>query len=94
MEIETEIKKIFQQRKAQGQITSQVNFTKNLGKKLTFILLKCFQKIAEEGNSQTHTIRPAFQNQSEMSQKKKIRGQYHGDEYRYKNPQQYDSKEN
>ena len=61
MEIETEIKKIFQQRKAQGQITSQVNFTKNLGKKLTFILLKCFQKIAEEGNSQTHYMkRPLF----------------------------------
>ena len=69
-------------------------FYQKFREELTLLLLKFFQKIAEEGNCQTHTIRPAFQNQSEMSQKKKIRGQYHGDEYRYKNPQQYDSKEN
>ena len=48
MEIETVIKKIFQQTKAQDQMASQVNSTKNL-EKSTPSLLKLFQKIEEEG---------------------------------------------
>ena len=54
MEIEAVIKN-FQQTKAQDQMASQVNSTK---RKANTILLKLFQKIAEEVNSQTHSMRP------------------------------------
>ena len=46
---------------------------------LTPILLKLFQKIAEE-HSQTHSMRapsPSYQHQTKIPQKKKIIGQYH-----------------
>ena len=47
-EIETIIR-IFQQTKAQDQTASQLNTTKKFREELTRILLKLFQKIAEEG---------------------------------------------
>ena len=50
-------KKIFQQTKAQGQIPSQV-FYQRLREELTPIFLRFFQKIAEDENSQTHSMRP------------------------------------
>ena len=48
-EIETLIKKIFQQTKAQGQIASYVKFFPTFREHLIPVLLKCFKKIAEKG---------------------------------------------
>ena len=55
-EIET-VLKFFQETKLQDQMASQVNSIKHLEKKLTLILPKLFQKIAEE-HSQIHSTKP------------------------------------
>ena len=44
------------------------------------ILLKFFQNVVEEGNIQTHSMRPPaswYQNQTKTTHKKKTIGQYH-----------------
>ena len=54
-------------------------FYQTFSKELMLILLKFFQKIAEE-HIQTHSMRPPspwYQNDTKTTQKKKTTGQYH-----------------
>ena len=63
---------------------------------LTPILLKLFQKVAEEGIPQTHSMRspsPCYQNQRYNNKKRKFQANI-TDEHRCKNPQQNTSKLN
>ena len=67
----------------------------NLKEELTSILLKLFQKIAED-HFQIHSMRPTspwYQNQTKTTQKRKLQANI-TDEHRCKNPQQNFSKQN
>ena len=95
-EIETVIRNL--PAKAQVQTASQLNSTKNLEKHITSILLKLFQKIAEEGklpNSSyeaTITLIPKPDKDATHT-KKKLQANI-TDEHRCKNPQQNSSNQN
>ena len=77
-EIETVIK-IFQQTEAHDQTASQANSIKHL-EKTEHLSFSNSSKIKQrEEHSQTHSTRPPlprYQNQKNMSQKKKTTGQY------------------
>ena len=96
-EIEAVIKRLPQKTKAQDQMTSQENSIKHSQKKLMPILLKLFQKIAEEG-----TLPNSFQEANitlipkpdkDNTEKRKLLANI-TDEGRYKNSQQNFSKQN
>ena len=55
--IETVIKTIFQQIKAQDQMASQVNSTKNLEKSQHLSYSNSFRKLQRKANCQTHFMR-------------------------------------
>ena len=58
-EIETLIK-IFQQTKAQDQMASQMNSTKNLEKSLYLAYSNSSRKLQRKVNCQTHSMRPSL----------------------------------
>jgi len=57
-EIETRIKKIFQQTKARGQMASYVKFFPTFREHLIPVLLKRFKKLQRKEYSQAHSTRP------------------------------------
>ena len=78
-EIETVIKNL-PTNKSPGPDGFTGEFYQTFREELTPILLKLFQKTAEEGtlpNSFYEVTIPLIQNQTKMSQKKKTIGQYH-----------------
>ena len=95
-EIETVIKNLLAN-KAQVQTASQLNSTKKFSEELTPILLKLFQKIAEEGKlpnsfyEATLTLIP--KPDKDATQKRKLQANI-TDEHRRKSPQQISSKQN
>ena len=79
METETAISNL-PANKAQDQVASQLNSTKNLEKSKHLSYSNSSRKLQRKVNSQTHSMRPPspqYQNQTKMPQKKKTTGQYH-----------------
>ena len=58
MEIKSVIKKIFEQTKAQDQMASQMNSTKNLEKCQHLTYSNSSRKLQRKVNFQTHSMRP------------------------------------